>query len=135
MPPTNMSLSPPPSTSDGEILQHGLHHILQHNANSPYPQEQYQPDEAVHLQPNYGSPTPGPDEMYGYCDQQPRFIYQQQHQDSGLGMPYVGKLIYCMAEATDIAAGELQLGVPRISIPRPIQHVGDFTAYSIDEQP
>jgi hypothetical protein len=50
-------------------------------------------------------------------------------------MPYVGELIYCIAEATNIAVGELQLGVPRISISRPIQHAGDFATYSIDEQP
>jgi hypothetical protein len=38
-----------------------------------------------------------------------------------------------MAEATNIAVGELQLGVSRVSISRPIQHAGDFTTYSIDE--
>lgn len=89
MPPSNASPSPPPSTCS-EVLQHGLHHILQHNANKPYPQEQYLHNEAAgHLQPYYGSPTPGPDEGYGYHgQQQPNFMYHQ-NQDPRPIMQYV----------------------------------------------
>ncbi|KAE8453804.1 hypothetical protein EG329_009316 [Mollisiaceae sp. DMI_Dod_QoI] len=70
-----------PPQGEGEIMQHGLHHLIQHNAATAYPQEQY--DEVVHLHPNYRSPTP--DDAYGYHGQQQRYSYQRQHQDSGLG--------------------------------------------------
>lgn len=81
-----MPHSPPPPNA-GEIIQHGLHHLLQHNSNTSYPQQQY--DEGVHLQLNYGSPTPVQDDNYGYRGEQPRYAYQHQHQDSGLAIQYV----------------------------------------------
>ncbi|TVY19657.1 HMG-box protein STE11 [Lachnellula arida] len=81
-----MSPSPAPS-NNGELLQHGLHHLLQHNSNTSYPH--YEHDEGVHLQSNYGSPTPQGD-AYAYGGQQPRYAYQHQHQDSGLGIQYDG---------------------------------------------
>ena len=84
-----MPLSPPPPNTE-EIMQHGLHHLLQHNSNTSYPQQQY--DEGVHLQSNYGSPTPAQKDTYAYRGQQPRYPYQHQHQDSGLGIQYVRKL-------------------------------------------
>jgi hypothetical protein len=85
----NMPLSPAPSHS-GEIYQHGLQHIIHHNANSPYPSEQYQNDEGVHLQSDYRPPTLGNDDAHGYRGRQLRFAYQQhQHQGSGLGIQYV----------------------------------------------
>jgi hypothetical protein len=81
---SNMPLSPAPS-NNGDLLQHGLHHIAQHNANSPYPQEKYQNDEGVHL---HGSPAPGYDNVHH--GQPARYAYQQhQRQDSGLGIHYV----------------------------------------------
>jgi hypothetical protein len=102
-----MPLSPAPS-KDGEILQHGLESIVQHNFNSPYPQDQYNQDEGVHLQSSYGSPTPRNDERYNYRGQQPRFGYQQhQHQDSGLGIQYVGILAYQPALRTNDGTGWL----------------------------
>jgi hypothetical protein len=88
---SKMALSPPPS-HNGELIDHGLLHLAQHNAHSPYPQQGQYHDEAIHLQPPYGSPTPGGEEAYSYRShsQPPRFAYQQhQHQDSGLGISYV----------------------------------------------
>jgi hypothetical protein len=84
-----MPPSPPPSHS-GELLQHGLHHVAQHNAENTYPQEHY-PNEGAHVQYSYSSPTPGRDDGYTYRgpNQQPRFQYQPQHQESGPGMQYV----------------------------------------------
>ncbi|KAH8592488.1 hypothetical protein B0O99DRAFT_674468 [Bisporella sp. PMI_857] len=83
-----MSMSPTPSHT-GDLLQHGLQHIVQHNANSPYP-DRYQ-DEGVHMQSSYGSPARGLDEAYSYQEQNPRYTYQQHgHQDSGLGIPFDG---------------------------------------------
>ncbi|KAI9050991.1 hypothetical protein LZ554_005101 [Drepanopeziza brunnea f. sp. 'monogermtubi'] len=80
-----MSHSPPPPPIEGEITQHGLHHIVQHNSNTSYPQEQHY-DEGIHLQSHYGSPAPQQDDGYRYS-QQPRYAYHQ-HQDSGLGSQY-----------------------------------------------
>lgn len=80
-----MSPSPAPS-NNGELLQHGLHHLLQHNSNTSYPH--YEHDEGVHLQSNYGSPAPQGD-AYVYGSPQPRYSYQHQHQDPGLGIQYV----------------------------------------------
>ncbi|TVY50114.1 HMG-box protein [Lachnellula occidentalis] len=77
-----MSSSPAPS-NNGELLQHGLHHLLQHNSNTSYPQKHYE-------QSNYGSPPPPHDDAYAYGGQQPRYAYQHQHHDSGLGLEYDG---------------------------------------------
>jgi hypothetical protein len=78
-----------PPLDDGEILKHGLHHLVQHNSKTSYPQEQY--NEGVHLQSQstYGSPAPMQDDTYAYPGQQPEFVYQHQHQDSSLGISYV----------------------------------------------
>jgi hypothetical protein len=88
-----MPPSPAPQ-NDGEIMQHGLHHVLQHNSNTSYPQQQY--DEGVHLHSNYGSPAPTQDSPYGYRGEQARYPYQHQHQDSGLGNQFVrNTVIWC----------------------------------------
>lgn len=80
-----MAQTPPPQ-SEGEMMQQGLHQLIQHNASTPYPQEQY--DDGARLQhSNYGSPAP--DDQYAYRGQQQRYPYQHQHQDSGLGVQYV----------------------------------------------
>jgi hypothetical protein len=98
-----MPLSPPLS-NNGEIFQHGLHHLVEHNSNTSYPQELY--DEGVHLQSHHGSPTPTQDDGYTYRGQQPRYAYQHQHQDSGLGIQYVSALLRPPLEVqTNIVVG------------------------------
>lgn len=74
-----MSNSPQPP-NDGDILPHNLHHIIQHNSNTSYPQEQHY-DDGSHLHSHYGSPMPQQDDGY----------YQQQGYgyDQGMGSQYV----------------------------------------------
>lgn len=116
-----MPLSPAPS-NNGEIFQHGLHHIVKHNANNPYPQEQYHHDEGVHLQSNYGSPVPMTGEAYGYHDQPLRYAYQQPiHQDSGLGSVQYVSSILLRAESL----------LTRIRIIIPLSTIHPFTRISI----
>jgi hypothetical protein len=90
-----MASSPAPSDT-GEIVQHGLHHLLQHNSNASYPQQHY--DEGVHIHSNYGSPAPMQDDAYAYCGNQNRYTYQHQYQDSGLGIQYVRRWWYHAAD-------------------------------------
>ena len=89
---------PPSSTpGDGEILHHGLHHVVHHNSITSYPQEQGY-DEGVHLQSRYSSP--GQEDAY-YHGQKPRYAYHQ-HQDSGLGIQYVSFTHLLPIELTDM---------------------------------
>ncbi|TAQ88318.1 hypothetical protein B7494_g3341 [Chlorociboria aeruginascens] len=80
-----MPPSPPPSMSEDPV-QHNLHHLIQHNANTPYPNEQSDYDEGAQLPSNYSSPTPVHDDTYRYRGQQPRYEYQHQ----GVGPQYDG---------------------------------------------
>ncbi|PBP26825.1 HMG box protein [Diplocarpon rosae] len=80
-----MSNSLPPPPIDGELTEHGLHHIIEHNSNTSYPREQHY-NEELYLQSQYGSPAPQQDDGYHY-GQQPRYTYQQ-HLDSGSGNRY-----------------------------------------------
>ncbi|KAF4636955.1 hypothetical protein G7Y89_g1133 [Cudoniella acicularis] len=82
-----MAQSPPPATN-GELLQHDLHHLVQHNSNTSFPQDNFEHGEAVHLQSNYGSPHHSQDDVHAYRGQQPRYGYQHQYPDSGLGIHY-----------------------------------------------
>ncbi|KAK0104556.1 hypothetical protein ONS95_004843 [Cadophora gregata] len=75
-----MSNSPPPP-NDSDILPHNLHHLIQHNSNTSYPQEQHY-DAGSRLHSHYGSPMPQQDDRY----------YQQQQgygYDQGMGSQYV----------------------------------------------
>ncbi|KAH8663147.1 hypothetical protein BGZ60DRAFT_541759 [Tricladium varicosporioides] len=78
---------------DRELLQHGLHHLVQHNSDTSYPQEHYEHNEGVHLHSNYGSPyhSQADEKVYHSQQHQPRYVHQhQQHQyhDSSSGIQY-----------------------------------------------
>jgi hypothetical protein len=91
-----MTPSPPPASS-GELISHGLHHLVMHNSSAIYPHEQ-QYDEEIQLQSGYASPPPRED-PYTYRNEQPRYMYQHQHQDSGLGIQYV-RNVFLIAKAS-----------------------------------
>ncbi|TVY82799.1 Transcription factor ste11 [Lachnellula suecica] len=83
-----MASSPSPS-NNGDLLSHEFHHLLQHNANTSYPQENYGNDEDLRINHNFSSPAPSQDGSYAYRGhQQPRFQYQPQHPESGMGIQY-----------------------------------------------
>lgn len=121
--PNTMSHSTPPPANDGEISQHGLHHIIQHNSNTSYPQEQHY-DEGLHLQSHYGSPAPQ-DDGYRY-NQQPRYTYQ----DSGMGNQYV-RPWRALARGRRLTHHVGQLQWPNVS--RPLQHPSDFASNAFNE--
>lgn len=77
-----MPHSPAPPI-EGELLPHGIHHLVQHNSNTSYPQEHY--DDGMHLQSHYGSPALQLED--GYYQQQ-RYG-QHQYQDRDMGQQYV----------------------------------------------
>ncbi|KAK6586314.1 hypothetical protein PZA11_001371 [Diplocarpon coronariae] len=118
-----MSNPPPPPPIDGELTEHGLHHIVEHNSNTSYPQEQHY-NEGVRLQSQYGSPAPQQDDGYRY-GQQPRYAYQQHH-DNGLSNQYVRTAAISTEKPTDIAqesyAGQMyqdHYSTPATSPPTP----------------
>ena len=122
----------PPLSNKGELIQHNLHHLVHHNSNTHYPQEQY--DEGVRLHSQYGSPTSTPDNNYGYRGQQQSIYgYQHQYQDPSIGMQYVSFwncIVYALANTE---AGWLRCNVPNAGISGSLQHTCYLPPITIDE--
>ena len=83
-------LSPPASVS-GEY-QYDLQQLVQHNAATPYSNEQYVFDEGGYVHSGQSTTYGSPASNQWQVDQRDPY---QQHENGGLGMNYVsGKLTY-----------------------------------------
>lgn len=124
-----MPLSPPTS-NNGELMP-GLHHFLQHNSNTSYP-EQYDHSEGGRLHSNYGSPHPsqGRPSPRPQSRPQPGYQFTQQYLEPGHGMPYVSCLHIgrCDAISTNTKLGQCR----HLRLLRSVQHARDITTIIIN---
>lgn len=86
----------PPSYNGDDLVQHSFQHLVHHNATTSFPRQNFDYDVRHNMISGSGSSFASPpsryqDDGYYYNSQQPPYSYQNQYQDTGLGIIFVSK--------------------------------------------